>query len=83
MIRPVFAVVLLAGLARVAMAAEENIQLPPEITPAVRAACEADVRRLCIREGATLETVKSCVMSKFLRLGQRCRNEIASAGLMP
>ena len=63
--------------------AAEEIPLPREITPALRAACEADVRRLCISEASTLASVKSCVISKYLRLGQRCRSEIATAGLTP
>lgn len=59
----------------------EEIQLPPEVTPALRAACEADVRRLCIVPSSTIQSVKQCVMSKFMRLGRRCQMEIASAGL--
>jgi hypothetical protein len=80
--RSTIAVALLCVIATRATAAEE-IKLPAEITPALRAACETDVRRLCIRDGSTLEQVKSCVIAKYLKLGQRCRSEIASAGLMP
>ena len=82
MTRSIFALALISALGGVALASEE-IKLPPEVTPALRAACEADVRRLCIVESSTVESVKSCVISKFLRLGQRCRQEIASAGLSP
>ncbi len=63
--------------------ASDEIKLPPEVTPSMRAACEPDVRRLCITPGATLDSVRSCVLSKFMRLGRRCRIEIASAGLAP
>jgi len=63
--------------------ASEEIKLPPEVTPALRQACEADVRRLCITSEATVQSVKQCVLSKFLRLGRRCQMEIASAGLAP
>lgn len=60
----------------------EQFNLPPEVTPRLRAACEGDVRRLCIGDNPTVAKVKSCVMSKFMRLGTRCQKEIASAGLM-
>ncbi len=63
--------------------AGDDIKLPPEVTPSMRAACETDVRRLCIKPGATLESVRDCVLSKFMRLGKRCQIEIASAGLAP
>jgi hypothetical protein len=63
--------------------AADDIKLPPEVTPSMREACEADVRRLCIKSGSTVETVKDCVLSKFMRLGKRCQIEIASAGLAP
>ena len=63
--------------------AGENFKMPPEVTPAMRAACEADVRRLCISSGSTVNQVKSCVLEKFTRLGKRCQVEIASAGLAP
>lgn len=80
--RSLLALAVLATLST-AVLAEEEIQLPPEVTPALRAACEADVRRLCIRPGATIDTVKACVMSKFLELGDRCRRQITLAGLAP
>jgi len=63
--------------------AGEGFKLPPEVTPAMRAACEADVRRLCISSNSTVDQVKNCVLSKFMRLGKRCQLEIASAGLAP
>ena len=78
----VFAIISMFGLAVPAVGAEE-FKLPPEVTPALRAACEADVRRLCITTNATVETVRQCVLSKFLHLGRRCQVEIASAGLAP
>ena len=80
--RPLIAIAFFATL-RLPGFAGQDLPLPPEITPALRAACETDVRRLCITDTSTLATVKSCVISKFLHLGQRCRTEIASAGLKP
>jgi hypothetical protein len=66
-----------------AVRANEGFKLPPEVTPKLRAACESDVRRLCIRENSTVASVKSCVLSKFMQLGSRCKLEIAQAGLAP
>lgn len=62
--------------------AEEEFKLPAEVTPQLRAACEGDVRRLCIGEKPTVSKVKRCVISKFFQLGQRCQSEIKSAGLL-
>ena len=67
----------------VAPAFAGEIKLPPEVTPSMRAACEADVRRLCIKDGSTVDTVRDCVLSKFMKLGKQCQIEIASAGLAP
>ncbi len=61
----------------------EDFKLPPEVTPALRAACESDVRRLCIGENPTVPKVKSCVRSNFMRLGRRCQMQITLAGLKP
>lgn len=61
--------------------AAEEVRLPKEVTPALRAACESDVRRLCWGRNPTVEKVKSCVMEKFMQLSQRCQVEIVSAGL--
>lgn len=63
--------------------ANEEFKLPPEVTPKMRAACESDVRRLCIGEDPTVAKVKQCVLSKFFKLGKRCQFEIAQAGLAP
>ena len=57
-----------------------ELKLPNEVTPALRAACETDVRRLCIGSQPTIAKVKSCVFAKFLRLGKRCQFELAAAG---
>lgn len=57
-----------------------DFQLPPEVTPAMRAACETDVRRLCIGENPSVAKVKACVYAKFFKLGRRCQVELASAG---
>ena len=63
--------------------AVENFTLPPEVTPALRAACEADVRRLCIHSESTVRTVRRCVLSQFKQLGEACQREIRAAGLAP
>ena len=60
-----------------------GIQLPPEVTPAMRSACESDVRRLCIGTNPTVAKVKICVAAKFFQLGKRCQVQIALAGLKP
>jgi hypothetical protein len=62
------------------MAAAEELQLPPEVTPQLRAACESDVRRLCIGTQPTVAKVKRCVAMKYLMLGRKCQVELASAG---
>lgn len=69
----------LAAVAATPVAAEEY-QLPPEVTPALRAACEGDVRRLCIGVDPSVSKVKACVASKFLQLGKRCQMQLALAG---
>ena len=61
--------------------AGEKFKLPPEVTPKLRAACESDVRRLCIGRKPTVAKVRRCVLRKFLQLGRRCQIEIAAAGL--
>ncbi len=61
-------------------AGEEDIKLPPEVTPQLRAACEKDVRRLCIGTNPTISKVKVCVASKFLQLGRRCQIQLALSG---
>ena len=66
-----------------AVAGAEDFQMPPEVTPQLRAACEADVRRLCIGTSPTVAKVKSCVAAKFSQLGNRCKVQIAMAGLTP
>lgn len=72
----------LAVAASPALAAEQ-FKLPKEVTPKLRAACESDVRRLCIGANPTVDKVKSCVMSKYFQLGKRCQIELASAGFSP
>ena len=62
------------------MAKAEELKLPPEVTPSMRAACESDVRRLCIGPSPTIAKVKRCVAVKFMSLGKRCQIELASAG---
>jgi hypothetical protein len=73
--------VLCAAVAAASVAkAEEEFKLPPEVTPSMRAACESDVRRLCIGRSPTVAKVKRCVAAKFMQLGRRCQFELASAG---
>lgn len=73
--------VLVAVLALPSLAvAQDNVKLPTGITPELRAACEADVRRLCIDDSPTVPKVKACVAQKFFQLGRRCQVELASAG---
>lgn len=60
--------------------AAEDLKLPPEVTPSMRAACEKDVRRLCVGANPTFAKVKRCVAAKFSQLGKRCQFELASAG---
>jgi hypothetical protein len=63
------------------MAFAEEVKLPPEVTPALRAACESDVRRIgCVDATPTYSEVKSCVIVKYAQLGKRCKVELASAG---
>lgn len=81
--RMTFFTAAILAAAPAAMAAETQFELPPEVTPALRAACEPDVRRLCVRDGSTVDSVRQCVLSKFTRLARRCQFEIASAGLAP
>lgn len=61
----------------------EDYQLPAEVTPQMKAACETDVRRLCIGTNPTVAKVKICVAAKFTQLGHRCQIQLAMAGLKP
>lgn len=80
----VFGYATLTGLSMLAtctaVSAEQDYKLPPEVTPQLRAACESDVRRLCIGANPTVAKVKVCVASKFLQLGKRCQLQLAIAG---
>jgi hypothetical protein len=70
-----------ASISASAAAFAEEVKLPPEVTPALRAACESDVRRIgCIGASPTYAKVKSCVVSKYSQLGQKCKVELAAAG---
>lgn len=60
--------------------AEQEYKLPPEVTPQLRAACETDVRRLCVGANPSVAKVKVCVASKFMQLGKRCQMQLALAG---
>ena len=81
-LRGVALVLALAVAAAVPLSAD-SLQLPPQVTPALRAACEADVRRLCLGENPTLSQVKSCMTRRFAELSSRCKLQIAVAGLTP
>lgn len=72
-----------AGLCLTTVATAGEYQLPPEVTPALRSACESDVRRLCMGANPTIAKVKICVAVKFHQLGKRCQVQIALAGLKP
>jgi hypothetical protein len=75
----VFVVFALLSVSSISKA--EELKLPPEVTPQLRAACEGDVRRLCVGPSPTVAKVKSCVAQKFFQLGKKCQIELASAGL--
>ncbi len=75
------AVMLAAGL--IAPVVANDVKLPPEVTPALRAACEADARRYCIRDDSTVSGVRQCMLNNFLKLANKCRTQIVLAGLGP
>lgn len=58
----------------------QELKLPKEVTPQLRAACETDVRRLCTVSNPTIAKVKSCVRRNFSKLGLHCQMKLASAG---
>jgi len=62
------------------LTAAEELIIPPEVTPQLRAACESDVRPLCIGKKPTMAKVKRCVAKKFFKLGRRCQIELTSLG---
>ena len=72
--------VALSALAIAPAAFAEEYQLPDGVTPQLKAACETDVRRLCIGQNPTEDKVKRCVAAKFLQLGHRCQVQLALAG---
>ncbi len=70
-----------AAVSASSLAFAGEVKLPPEVTPALRAACESDVRRIgCVDATPTYSEVKSCVIAKYAQLGKRCKVELASAG---
>jgi hypothetical protein len=69
-----------AGMMVATAALAEDFKLPPEVTPSLRAACETDVRRLCIGQNPTVAKVKRCVLVKYFQLGKKCQVELASLG---
>lgn len=70
-----------AGMVAATVAVAEEFKLPPEVTPSLRAACETDVRRLCIGQNPTVAKVKRCVLVKYFQLGKKCQVELASLGI--
>jgi hypothetical protein len=74
------ALVLCLPILGASVAGADELQLPPEVTPQLRAACETDVRRLCIGNAPTVAKVKQCVALKYFQLGRKCQVELASAG---
>jgi len=70
----------LGGALITSAAVAADFQLPPEVTPKLRAACETDVRRLCIGANPTVAKVKRCVLVKYFQLGKKCQVELASLG---
>ena len=75
-------IVLAVACSGLAAMASEEIKLPPEVTPALRAACEADVRRHCIGENPSIDKVRRCVEQKYMQFGNRCRVALVTAGLL-
>ena len=70
-----------AAISASSVAFADEVKLPPEVTPALRAACESDVRRIgCIDSTPTYSEVKRCVIAKYGQLGARCKVQLASAG---
>ena len=70
-----------AAVSASSVAFAADVKLPPEVTPALRAACESDVRRIgCVDATPTYSEVKRCVIAKYGQLGERCKVELASAG---
>lgn len=61
----------------------DETKVPPEVTPALRAACEADAKRLCIRDDSTVSEVKQCMLVNFMKLASKCQKQIVLAGLGP
>ncbi len=59
------------------------LELPSKITPAVRAACETDVRRMCVKADSTVASVKACVIRRYESLNGGCKVQLAKAGLWP
>ncbi len=74
-------VVLLVACSAVGAMAADEIKLPPEVTPALRAACEADFRRHCVGENPSYDKVRRCVEQKYVQFGNRCRIALVTAGL--
>jgi len=69
------------ALPAASMAIAEELKLPPEVTPALRAACEGDVRRIgCLGASPTYAKVKSCVIARYAKLGTKCKFQLALAG---
>ena len=76
------AVVVLALVSASFVAKAEELKLPPEVTPQLRAACEGDVRRLCLGPSPTVAKVKSCVSLEILPARQEVPDRARFRGLL-
>lgn len=55
-------------------------ELPSYVTGKMRAACEADVRRHCVKGGKpTYVQMRACVAKNFQKMSNDCQYEIVSA----
>lgn len=54
--------------------------LPDFVTAKARAACEKDVRRVCVKGGekVTYQHLKSCISKNFKKMNNDCQYEIVS-----
>ncbi len=76
-VRGLLAMSIVAAVGGTALA----VDLPKEVTPEIRKACEKDVRRLCIRRSSTFASVKACVKKNFSQLNRSCQVKLVRAGL--
>ena len=70
----------LLSLTAVACVDAQALEVPKNIPPQIRSACEQDVRRLCVTPQATIKSVKACVREKFYQLNGLCKLRLVQAG---